>query len=108
MLPVTLATLGHFTRTALRLHAPFRIVGTIGAWGTSRGLSSSIPCQKLKSHSGSKKRFSVTATGLFKRHRAGKQHLNTGKSAGKINRLGLTTYATPSQAKRLRRLLPYA
>lgn len=37
---------------------------------------------------------------------AGKQHLNTGFSGSRINRLGKTAYTTPSQTKTIRRLLP--
>ena len=65
---------------------------------------------------------SCTADWQFTRSKAGKQHLNTGFSAGRINRLGLSVYVNPTQvrrcsyitfhvpdkqAKRLRRLLPY-
>ncbi|RSH83978.1 hypothetical protein EHS25_005223 [Saitozyma podzolica] len=59
--------------------------------------SSSAPVEKLKSHSGTKKRFSPTASGLWKRGQAGKQHLNTGFSASRINRLGKIAYATKTQ-----------
>ncbi|KAL7420381.1 hypothetical protein Q5752_005351 [Cryptotrichosporon argae] len=73
----------------------------------SRAFSASPVAQLLKTHSGTKKRFRATAGGLFKRAQAGKQHLNTGFSASRINRLSRTVYATKAQAKHLRRLMPY-
>lgn len=39
---------------------------------------------------------------------AGKRHLNTLFSPGRINRLGRTAYASVTQSKMLRKLLPYA
>ncbi len=35
---------------------------------------------KMKSHRGSRKRFRVTASGLLRRHQAGKRHLLSHKS----------------------------
>lgn len=35
---------------------------------------------KMKTHKGSKKRFTVTATGKLKRSQAGKRHLNSHKT----------------------------
>lgn len=35
---------------------------------------------KMKTHKGSKKRFSVTASGKLKRSQAGKRHLNSHKT----------------------------
>ncbi|WVN87581.1 ribosomal protein L35 [Cryptococcus depauperatus CBS 7841] len=63
---------------------------------------------KLKSHSASKKRFFPNASGNFKRAQAGKSHLNTLFSSSKINRLAKGVYVTKTQAKKLRKLLPYA
>ena len=35
---------------------------------------------KMKTHKGSRKRFTVTASGLLKRSQAGKRHLNSHKT----------------------------
>ncbi|KAI9633226.1 uncharacterized protein MKK02DRAFT_39205 [Dioszegia hungarica] len=91
------APLAHLAPTSVSLSIP------------SRTFSASAPAaDKLKSHSGTKKRFFRTASGLFKRAQAGKRHLNTLFSASRINRLGKTRYASPTQAKMLQKLLPYA
>ncbi|GMK58768.1 hypothetical protein CspeluHIS016_0602100 [Cutaneotrichosporon spelunceum] len=73
--------------------------------GAPRAFSTSPVAQLLKSHSGAKKRFRLTGGGVYKRAQAGKQHLNTGFSGGRIARLGKTAYTTPSQTKTIRRLL---
>ncbi|RDB17980.1 50S ribosomal protein L35 [Hypsizygus marmoreus] len=64
---------------------------------------------KMKSHSGAKKRWRSLASGSdFKRGKAFHSHLNVSKSSGRINRLGQTAYATPTQAVKLKKkLLPY-
>ncbi|OCF34881.1 ribosomal protein L35 [Kwoniella heveanensis BCC8398] len=64
--------------------------------------------QKLKSHSGCKKRFFPNASGMFKRAQTGKAHLNTAFSTARINRLAKQVYTTKTQSKLLRKLLPYA
>ena len=51
---------------------------------------------KIKTHSGAKKRFSVTKNGKFKRGHVGKRHL--------LNGHGKTTKLNVAQ---LKRLLPY-
>ncbi|KAF8510857.1 hypothetical protein JB92DRAFT_2813491 [Gautieria morchelliformis] len=62
---------------------------------------------KLKSHSGTKKRWSSLPNGLFKRGKAGHKHLNATKAPGRINRLGATAYSHGFQSSKLRKLLPY-
>lgn len=42
---------------------------------------------KVKTHSGTKKRFKVTASGKFKRHHAGASHLLTKKSSKRRRKL---------------------
>ena len=42
---------------------------------------------KMKTHKASKKRFRVTATGLLKRHQAGKKHLLSHKSGKRKQKL---------------------
>ncbi|ODN89726.1 ribosomal protein L35 [Cryptococcus wingfieldii CBS 7118] len=63
---------------------------------------------KLKSHSSSKKRFFANAKGMFKRAQAGKAHLNTPLSSSSINRLAKGVRVTTTQARKLRKLLPFA
>lgn len=72
----------------------------------------SVPKTKLKTHSATKKRFfPVTGSGLgatikFKRTLANKQHLNSGMSRVRLNRLGGTqVVSTGPVARMLRRLL---
>ncbi len=42
---------------------------------------------KMKTHKGSKKRFSVTASGKLKRFQAGKRHLNSHKTGARKRQL---------------------
>ncbi|KAI0036442.1 hypothetical protein K488DRAFT_41101 [Vararia minispora EC-137] len=63
---------------------------------------------KLKSHSGTKKRWRGLPNGLFKRGKAYHHHLNVTKRPGRKNKLGLTAYSNSSQTPRLKKLLPYA
>ncbi|KAG0330731.1 hypothetical protein BG004_002011 [Podila humilis] len=63
---------------------------------------------KLKTNSAAKKRFVATPSGKFKHWRSGKRHINTGMDRGRLNNAGKASYATPAQAKHLRRLMPYA
>ncbi|KAF8320457.1 hypothetical protein DL93DRAFT_2074122 [Clavulina sp. PMI_390] len=74
----------------------------------SRGFSTSSQLLKLKTHHGAKKRWSALPGGLFKRGKAGRSHLNSHMPSSRLNRLGQTAYSTPTQARTLRRLLPYA
>ncbi|WWC90193.1 ribosomal protein L35 [Kwoniella dendrophila CBS 6074] len=78
---------------------------------SSSSFSTSSPClvkQKLKSHSGCKKRFFANANGLFKRAQTGKSHLNTAFSTSRINRLAKSVYVTKTQGRKLKKMLPYA
>ena len=52
---------------------------------------------KIKTHSGAKKRFSVTKNGKFKRGHVGKRHLLNGKEG----------FADSTNVAQLKRLLPY-
>ncbi|KZT09135.1 uncharacterized protein LAESUDRAFT_735444 [Laetiporus sulphureus 93-53] len=76
---------------------------------TTRLFSTSAFAQypKLKSHSGTKKRWRSIASGAFKRKHAGHKHLNVNKSSARKNFLGQTTYSEGSQTSKLRKLLPY-
>ncbi|WVW81272.1 ribosomal protein L35 [Kwoniella bestiolae CBS 10118] len=74
----------------------------------SSSFSTSSICsvkQKLKSHSGSKKRFFANANGMAQ---TGKSHLNTAFSTGRINRLAKSVYVSKTQGRRIKKMLPYA
>jgi large subunit ribosomal protein L35 len=61
---------------------------------------------KMKTHSGAKKRFSVTAKGKVRRLKAYKSHILTKKtSKRKRNLRRPTIVATNGEAKNLKRLL---
>ena len=60
---------------------------------------------KIKTHSGAKKRFSVTKNGKFKRGHVGKRHLlNTTKLKRHLRKEG---FADSTNVAQLKRLLPY-
>ena len=64
---------------------------------------------KLKTNKSVQKRFRRTKSGKFKKMRAGKRHLQTGKAAKRKARLRKGNYVvTKSMDKQLRRLMPYA
>ena len=64
---------------------------------------------KIKTHSGAKKRFSVTKNGKFKRGHVGKRHLLNGH--GKTTKLkrGLRkgAYADVTNEATIKRMIPY-
>ncbi|WP_027717731.1 50S ribosomal protein L35 [Desulfovirgula thermocuniculi] len=62
---------------------------------------------KLKTHRGAAKRFRKTATGKFKRSRAFHSHLLSKKSSRRKRRLLKPAYVKSTEAKKLKRLLPY-
>lgn len=62
---------------------------------------------KLKTHSGTKKRFKVTGTGKIIRKKAGKRHLLTHKSMNKKRRLSSDIEVNSVDLKKVRRLIPY-
>lgn len=61
---------------------------------------------KMKSHSGAKKRFKVSATGKLMRRQAFRSHLLTGKRPKRKRRLARPAAVDPSMSKRIRQLLP--
>ena len=65
---------------------------------------------KLKTHTGSKKRFKVTTNGKVKRAHAYKSHLlNNGRKTTKRKRgLRKAAYVDKTNAGALKHLLPYA
>ena len=62
---------------------------------------------KLKTHSASKKRFKVTATGKIKRAKAYKSHILTKKSPKRKRNLRKLTIASPANAATIKKLIPY-
>lgn len=62
---------------------------------------------KMKSHSGSKKRFRFTASGKAKRKFSHKNHILTKKHADRIRRLRGTTVVSEPDQVRIDALLPY-
>jgi large subunit ribosomal protein L35 len=60
---------------------------------------------KMKSHSGSKKRFKKTASGKIKRARAYRRHHAWAKDAKKNRSLRSAGYVDASQEKKISRLL---
>ena len=63
---------------------------------------------KLKSHSGAKKRFKITARGKVRHKKAGARHLLQGMSASRSRSLRRPTTTTKTEAKVIKRLLPYS
>ena len=62
---------------------------------------------KLKSHSGAKKRFSLTGTGKIKRKKQGARHILTGKSPGRMRHLKKSGTLNKTDTKMIRTILPY-
>ncbi|MFZ5352106.1 MAG: 50S ribosomal protein L35 [Bacillota bacterium] len=62
---------------------------------------------KQKTHRASAKRFSFTKSGKVKRGCAYKSHLLTGKTTKRTRKLRKGAYASPTEAKIIRKLVPY-
>ncbi len=60
---------------------------------------------KMKTHSGAKKRFKLTASGKVKHRQAGKRHLNEHKSTRRTRRLDRDGILTGGDARKARKLL---
>ena len=63
---------------------------------------------KLKTHRGAAKRFSLTKSGKIKRSKAYKRHILSKKSTKRLRGLRKTAYISDVEAKKIRKLLPYA
>lgn len=61
---------------------------------------------KLKTHSGSKKRFNVTKSGKIKRAQVGKRHILTKKSTKRKRGLRLGVYTNETNVKAIKLLMP--
>ena len=62
---------------------------------------------KMKTHSSSKKRLSVTGTGKIKKNVANRAHKLTGKSSKRKMALKQSAYADSANQKAIKKLLPY-
>jgi len=62
---------------------------------------------KMKTNKSAAKRFRLTKTGKVKHGRAGKGHILTKKSRKRKRKLKRQGYAFSTEAKTIRRLLPY-
>ena len=63
---------------------------------------------KMKSHSSSKKRFKLSATGKVKRTKMGKNHILTKKSTKRKRALRKGGYVDDTQSAIVKKMLPYA
>lgn len=62
---------------------------------------------KMKSHSSSKKRLSVTGSGKVKRNVANRAHKLTGKTAKRKMSLKQAAFVDSTSNKAVKKLLPY-
>lgn len=62
---------------------------------------------KLKSHSGCKKRFTVTKSGKFKRAHAFRSHILNKKSTKRKRNLRKGAYADKTNAANIKVMIPY-
>ena len=60
---------------------------------------------KMKTHSGSKKRFRLTGTGKIMRRRANRAHLFEHKPSTRTRRLAGEVVVSPADAKKMKKLL---
>ena len=63
---------------------------------------------KLKTHSGTKKRFQRTGSGKIVRHKAGRRHLLSGKASNRKRRLSGNVLVDSTMTMQIKRLLPYS
>ncbi|OVE76559.1 50S ribosomal protein L35 [bacterium F11] len=63
---------------------------------------------KLKSHSGSKKRFKISKNGKVRYKRSGARHLLQGMSSSRSRFFRRTDSLNQTQGKVIKRLLPYS
>lgn len=62
---------------------------------------------KMKTHSSSKKRLSVTGTGKVKKNVANRAHKLTGKTSKRKMSLKQSAYVDSANKKAVKKLLPY-
>ena len=62
---------------------------------------------KIKTHSGAKKRFSVTKTGKIKRAKMNRRHILNKMSTKRKRGLRKPAYADETNVAQLKKLIPY-
>lgn len=62
---------------------------------------------KMKTHSSSKKRYKVSGSGKIRRAQAFKKHILTKKTSKRKRNLRKIVELSPSNAKKVRQLIPY-
>ena len=62
---------------------------------------------KQKSHSGAKKRFKVTSSGMVKHAQAYKRHILTKKPTKRTRNLRKAAYLTTTEGRTMKKLIPY-
>lgn len=62
---------------------------------------------KMKSNRSAAKRFKITATGKVLKSSAGRRHLLTHKPRDRKKRLGRETEVSPTDKRKVKKLLPY-
>ncbi len=62
---------------------------------------------KIKTHSASKKRFKITATGKVKRYKAYKSHILTKKTTKRKRNLRKSTIASTANESIIKKMIPY-
>lgn len=62
---------------------------------------------KLKTHSGSKKRFNLTKTGKVKMAKAFKSHILTKKPTKRTRNLRKAAFLTTTEGRTMKKLIPY-
>ena len=63
--------------------------------------------QKIKTHSGAKKRFNLTKNGKVKRAHAFKSHILTKKDTKRTRNLRKNTMADKTNVKAIKLMIPY-
>jgi len=69
--------------------------------------NSTKPKLKLKTHSGAKKRFKLSATGKTRRGHSAKRHFTGTKRAGRMRKLKKLTLVSPADVASVKQMLPY-
>ena len=62
---------------------------------------------KQKTHRGAAKRLSITKNGKVKRAQAYKSHILTKKPTKRTRNLRKAAYVSPTEAKTMKKLIPY-
>ncbi|MBF0344061.1 MAG: 50S ribosomal protein L35 [Nitrospirae bacterium] len=62
---------------------------------------------KLKTHRGAEKRFKKTGSGKFKRNKAYKSHLLTGKASKRTRHLRTAAIVDKTNERSVKTMLPY-